>query len=328
MPKISVIVPVYNTEKYLHRCIDSILAQTFTDFELLLIDDGSKDSSGSICDEYAAKDSRVRVFHKENGGVSSARNLGLDNAQGEWVTFCDSDDEVKKRWLQTFDENAADCLDMVSQGIKLDYSRMQSLNMDSICVGFDYEGGVPGALDLLYQYWMIGNMPPKIFRLEIIRRNNLSLDLRFNYMEDEEFVLRYLKYCKNIKIVKTPGYCYYSLSYEQLDRYNIRCQFELYQSLFSEAYAIIGSKSSPLVLFYLNQYTSHLIEHFRKEINVDKMKIYKKTVGAIVLSSRMFWITKWIIYLDPTALLSSLLLFVHSKFKPKNNEDKKFGFHV
>lgn len=77
MPKISFIVPIYNSEQYLHRCIDSILSQTFADFELLLIDDGSKDNSGKICDEYAAKDSRVQVFHKENGGVSSARNLGV-----------------------------------------------------------------------------------------------------------------------------------------------------------------------------------------------------------------------------------------------------------
>lgn len=99
-PKISVIVPVYNTEKYLHRCIDSILAQTFTDFELLLIDDGSKDNSGTICDEYAAKDSRVRVFHKENGGVSSARNMGLDNASGEWITFVDSDDWVHEDFIK------------------------------------------------------------------------------------------------------------------------------------------------------------------------------------------------------------------------------------
>ena len=75
-PKISVIVPVYNAERYLHRCIDSILAQTFTDFEVLLIDDGSKDKSGEICDEYAKKDIRVKVFHKENGGGSSARQYG------------------------------------------------------------------------------------------------------------------------------------------------------------------------------------------------------------------------------------------------------------
>ena len=97
IPKISVIIPVYNAEKYLYRCIDSVLVQTFTNWELLLIDDGSKDSSGVICDEYAAKDARVRVFHKENGGVSSARNLGLDNARGEWVAFVDSDDYIEKK---------------------------------------------------------------------------------------------------------------------------------------------------------------------------------------------------------------------------------------
>ena len=91
-PAISVIVPVYNTEKYLDECILSILNQSFTDFELLLIDDGSTDRSGAICDQYAAKDERVRVFHKKNGGVSSARNVGLDEAKGEYVIFLDADD--------------------------------------------------------------------------------------------------------------------------------------------------------------------------------------------------------------------------------------------
>lgn len=99
MPKVSIIVPVYKAEKYLNRCIDSILAQTFTDWELLLIDDGSTDRSGDICDEYAKKDTRIRVFHKENGGVSSARNLGLDSAQGEWVTFIDADDYILPDFL-------------------------------------------------------------------------------------------------------------------------------------------------------------------------------------------------------------------------------------
>lgn len=89
---ISVIVPVYNAEKYLRECVDSVLSQTFIDFELLLIDDGSTDSSGAICDEYAEHDSRVRVFHKENGGVSSARNLGLSNFNGSHLIFMDSDD--------------------------------------------------------------------------------------------------------------------------------------------------------------------------------------------------------------------------------------------
>ncbi len=101
-PLISIIVPVYNAEKTLNRCVDSILQQTFTDWELLLINDGSKDLSGEICDQYGAKDKRIRVFHKENGGVSSARNVGLDNAKGEWITFVDSDDLFMIIYLMQF----------------------------------------------------------------------------------------------------------------------------------------------------------------------------------------------------------------------------------
>lgn len=92
MPKVSVIVPVYNGEKYLNRCIDSILSQTFTSFELLLINDGSIDKSGVICDEYANKDPRIRVFYKENGGVSSARKIGIKSAKGDFLCFVDADD--------------------------------------------------------------------------------------------------------------------------------------------------------------------------------------------------------------------------------------------
>lgn len=99
-PKISIIVPVYNVEKYLRECLDSIISQTFTDWECLLIDDGSPDKSGEICDEYAAKDSRIRVFHKENGGVSSARNVGLDNTTGKYITFIDSDDLILPSMLE------------------------------------------------------------------------------------------------------------------------------------------------------------------------------------------------------------------------------------
>ena len=99
-PKISVIVPVYKTEAYLNRCVDSLLAQTFQDFEVLLIDDGSPDRSGEICDEYARQDSRIRVFHKENGGVSSARQYGMDHAQGEYTIHADPDDWVEPTMLE------------------------------------------------------------------------------------------------------------------------------------------------------------------------------------------------------------------------------------
>lgn len=97
---ISIIIPIYKAERYLSKCVDSILAQTYADWELLLVDDGSPDNSGELCDEYAAKDKRIKVFHKENGGVSSARNLGLEMMAGEWVTFVDADDWIASDTLE------------------------------------------------------------------------------------------------------------------------------------------------------------------------------------------------------------------------------------
>ena len=92
MAQVSIIVPVYQVEQYLRQCIDSILAQSFTDFELILVDDGSKDQSGAICDEYAEQDGRVCVIHTENKGLAAARNTGLDRVTGEYFAFVDSDD--------------------------------------------------------------------------------------------------------------------------------------------------------------------------------------------------------------------------------------------
>ena len=100
MPIVSIIVPVYNAEKYIRKCLDSILAQTHTDWEAILVDDGSSDNSGVICDEYAAKDKRCKVIHQKNGGVSVARQTGLDNTQGEYVIHCDPDDWVEPNMLE------------------------------------------------------------------------------------------------------------------------------------------------------------------------------------------------------------------------------------
>ena len=133
--KVSVIVPVYNTEKYLNKCIDSILAQTFTDFELLLIDDGSTDNSGFICDEYAEKDKRVKVFHKENGGVSRARNLGIDNAQGEYLSFIDSDDYIRPEMYSELVAIADKFnVDLVSSDLKINSEIIDNGNIPAIKV--------------------------------------------------------------------------------------------------------------------------------------------------------------------------------------------------
>lgn len=128
MPKLSIIVPVYKVEQYIHKCVDSILNQTFTDFELILVDDGSPDNCGKICDEYAKKDERVRVIHKDNGGLSDARNFGLKEAKGEYVSFIDSDDWVDSDLygdvLSYADKNELDvvCFDVYEvKGEKIKY---------------------------------------------------------------------------------------------------------------------------------------------------------------------------------------------------------------
>ena len=94
-PKISIIVPIYNMEQYLERCVDSILSQTYKNFEVILVNDGSTDNSGNICDDYAKKDQRIKVIHKKNGGISSARNAGIKLSKGQWLLFIDRDDCVK-----------------------------------------------------------------------------------------------------------------------------------------------------------------------------------------------------------------------------------------
>lgn len=201
-PKISVIVPVYNAEKYLRRCIDSILAQTFTDFELLLIDDGSKDSSGRICDEYSEKDERVIVFHKPNGGVSSARNLGLDNVKGEWIGFVDADDWVELNYLQKlmscFDQNVdmAEC-SYVYEGVdalkfKTEFDLFDSYQylIKLFVNGRFYEGFL----------WV------KLFKRDLIGKLRFETSLAYN--EDRVFIANYLLKCNKVKAIKDCLYHY------------------------------------------------------------------------------------------------------------------------
>ena len=144
-PKISVIVPVYKVEKYLPECIESVLAQTFTDFELILVDDGSPDNSGAICDAYAARDPRIRVFHKENGGVTSARRLGVERSRGEWVMFVDADDALEQRALELlFNETLDENVDLV-EGEFSEGSRIKRKSKDRNrieCEGMRYAQAV------------------------------------------------------------------------------------------------------------------------------------------------------------------------------------------
>lgn len=205
---ISVIVPIYKAEQYVHRCIDSILAQSYTDFELLLIDDGSPDSSGAICDEYAAKDCRVRVFHKENGGVSSARNLGLDNARGEYITFCDADDYVGVDWLCVYDEAIKQKLDFAIQGIYYITNNGEIERQRLIpYVGGNLNDKRCLIVRLMNQY-VFGYPVTKLFRRQIVEENHIRFDEQSAFREDEQFFSQYLVYVNTFTCIDKENYYY------------------------------------------------------------------------------------------------------------------------
>lgn len=205
-PEVSIIVPVYNVEKYLPHCIDSILAQTQTNFELLLINDGSTDNSGKTCDEYAKRDNRIKVFHKENGGVSSTRNVGLDNASGEWITFVDADDTIKPEFIsdlmdfRTFDHIVGGNIVVGEINENRGISQVSIINLKSLdSVKLDY--GTDIAITNTF------NTPwGKLFKTHIIKSNNLYFDTRLFYCEDLCFCLNYLSHCENVIYVPYNNY--------------------------------------------------------------------------------------------------------------------------
>lgn len=217
-PHISIIVPVYNVETYLQRCIDSILKQTFTDYELLLIDDGSNDKSGAICDEYARKVSRVKVFHKDNGGVSTARNMGLSKANGKWVYFVDSDDIVLPDALETFVSLIEPVTDFLMAGycVSDEYgtvlgqpkvqrssklTALQALKEMYVPTDFGYQGYL----------WC------KLFKKEVIRQNNLRFVESISFNEDRVFIVEYLCCVNNVSYTTKSVYNYIQRSGSAMD---------------------------------------------------------------------------------------------------------------
>lgn len=205
VPLVSIIVPVYNAEKYLNRCIDSILSQTMTDFELLLIDDGSKDESGCICDEYAEKDARVRVFHKPNGGVSSARNLGLDNAKGKWITFVDADDRCSCNYLEHLLSKVDDDTDLIisyavicdSTGEKAEVYpeyRVNATNFERLFVDSD-------------MHWHTSPWA-KLYRASIIYENSLRFNEMMHIGEDADFLFSFMLITDKIYVSSDTDYYY------------------------------------------------------------------------------------------------------------------------
>lgn len=208
-PLISIIIPVYNVEKYLRRCLDSILTQSYTNWEAILVDDGSKDCSGNICDEYTNRDARFRVLHIENRGVSHARNIGIKESTSEWMYFSDADDELLPNALEDMISSVSDGIDLVSASyIRNDNGTVVPERVPSTDSIYTKEEFIAE----LFKYksrncerycWN------KLFRKAIIVDNTLSFDESMVYREDVLFLFNYLVCCRGkVNCIKQPVYVY------------------------------------------------------------------------------------------------------------------------
>lgn len=195
----SIIIPVYNAEEYLERCISSVINQDYKDFEVILIDDGSKDRSGTICDEYARKDNRVKVIHQINAGVSTARNVGIKNSKGTYIIFLDSDDSLKE-------ESLARLNDTIEKNEEIDCILY---NVDNKFKDGMYRGEKLTAL--IVQLIITEKINPpwnKVYKRNIIEENNIVFDKNIQIGEDLLFSITYLSYAENICILNEELYNY------------------------------------------------------------------------------------------------------------------------
>lgn len=202
-PLVSIIIPVYKVEKYVSKCIESIQAQTYPHWELLLINDGSPDGSGHICDEYSQQDSRIRVFHKENGGVSSARNLGLDNVQGDYVMFVDADDWLSDKCLEVcVNEMVTHQLDALHFGVSM-------LFLDKKISLLKSPTKVMDGLQLVKNNNFNPGAAGVVYRFDLIKKHGVKYPLALKIAEDQIFVLTFLKHAQRVKYIAEEFYFYY-----------------------------------------------------------------------------------------------------------------------
>ncbi len=210
-PKFTVNVPVYNAEKYLRECIDSILNQTFTDFELILVDDGSKDASGEICDEYAAKYSRIKVFHNENRGSFASRVFSVSHAEGEFCTFCDSDDYYDSGYLERVSEvlSAENCdvLLFSQRGIENGVALPQKNCWDEKKVFVD-----SSKKDFYYAMMttaFFNNLNVKVIKTALLQNDTLDFE-KYSFVKNGDDFLQSLYPIFNAKKIVFLPECYYN----------------------------------------------------------------------------------------------------------------------
>ena len=252
-PLVSIIVPVYKVEEYLDECVESIINQTYSNIEIILVDDGSPDKCPRLCDEWAKKDDRINVIHKENGGVSSARNAGINIAKGEWIWFVDSDDTAQINALEELSEyfNAADLIAFNAKIDKL-YTKDEKF------------------FDSYYFRYQLGFEPwNKLYKKSIIVDNDLRFDTEENVGEDLLFNITYYQYADKYKF-STSKYYNYRVREDSAMQSNNEKRLEQQLRLYSKIYDIYKNKLDERILVQL--FIMHLISGINQsgKSNIDK----------------------------------------------------------
>ena len=212
--KVSIIVPIYNVSDWLRRGIDSVLTQSFQDFEVILVNDGSTDDSGKICDEYATRDSRFKVIHKENGGVSSSRNVGLDKAVGEWVYFMDPDDELLPDCLLTLTSGISEDVDVVMGGYeeyRMDGTLLRTIDPSLKNAFLDKSKSLrPLFAPYSSNFGYVGHAWLRLYRMRVIKENKIRFDESISIREGTLFNVVYLCLSRGTTLfIPKPIYRYY-----------------------------------------------------------------------------------------------------------------------
>lgn len=309
MVKASIIVTVYNIEKLLRYCIDSILEQTFTDFELLLIDDGSNDSSGRICDEYAKRDIRVRVFHKENGGVSSARNWGLEHANGEWIMYIDGDDWIEPHMLEELLQIAETTSAEVVFG---NFAFVFPSHSKTYCISNWDNDKIASLNHYINSVWTC--IWGSIAKRSLYEKHQLFSPQGITYCEDFHLIVRLCYFAQKIANVNLPLYHYRQQEKSVMHNFNKKAEYDeqwVYQDtirFFKELGVYENYKQS--MCWRMLKATQELVlkrqtwQKFREIIPEKKHFIldcpfinWKLKVNMWCLTHHMAWVSGFMLYL-------------------------------
>ena len=290
-PLISIIVPVYNVQEYLSKCIESILNQTMKDFELILINDGSNDKSPKICDKYSLKDSRIKVIHKENEGVSIARNTGINISRGKYIVFADSDDYVDENWCcEMYKAIINNNKHMIMTGITIYNTRSNNNIINKLDLNSDTDISRIKKKDffILYKKQLISSPCNKIYIRKIINDNAIRFKKSLTLGEDLLFNLEYLKFVdEDIIIINKPLYNYILNDKESLDNRYYENLFEIYNMQYSKLYSFMELFNADIKAYEVSFYSSYFYMLMRVLHNTFNKKNKASFFEKINLNSKI-----------------------------------------